>query len=141
LAFLGRRRAIFLCSTLGIYFFFSWGYRFGNWFQVIIPAYPIFIIGITAAIAKFSDWLLKQRSSPQFNKYGRFTRQFILHHSSFIIFILVGLLIYRFAASFPDANQRNRSTDTGLDPGWAIINDRPDSPAVIINSWSMTFHD
>ncbi len=139
LAFLGRRRAIFLYSTLVIYFFFSWGYRFGNWFQVIIPAYPIFIIGAAAAIKRFSDWLLQHRSSPQFNNHGRFTRQFIIYsfdklrtsYSSFIIYALLALLIYRLTTSYPDANQRNRPTDTGLDPGWAIMADQPNSPAVI----------
>ncbi|MEW5957384.1 MAG: DUF2723 domain-containing protein, partial [Chloroflexota bacterium] len=50
LACLGRRRAVWLYSTLLIYLLFCWGYRFGNWFQVIIPAYPIFIIGVAAGI-------------------------------------------------------------------------------------------
>ena len=42
---LGRRRALFLYGTLAIYLVFCWIDRFGNWFQVIIPAYPLVVIG------------------------------------------------------------------------------------------------
>ncbi len=135
LACLGRRRAIFLYATLLIYLFFSWGYRFGNWFQVIIPAYPIFIIGFAAGIIAVAERLQRafvtRPSSPTVH-----SSFFILHSSSFILhcsffIILTGLLIYRLITNLPAATQRNLPTDTGLDPGWAILADRPRSPARI----------
>jgi hypothetical protein len=113
LACLGRRRAIFLYSTLGIYLLFSWGYRFGNWFQVIIPVYPIFVIGFAAGVAKLTE-----------------KRSLVIRWG--IASLLMGLLIWRFSASLPEANQRDRPTDTGLDPGWALLADRPATPALII---------
>ncbi|MDM8521040.1 hypothetical protein QUF64_13410, partial [Anaerolineales bacterium HSG6] len=53
---LGKRRAIFLYSTLAIYMLFCWAYRFGNWFQVIIPVYPIFLIGVAAGVEALYKW-------------------------------------------------------------------------------------
>ena len=127
-AFLGRRRAIFLYSTLIIYLIFCWSYRFGNWFQVIIPAYPIFTIGFAAALQKLS-LLTNQYTTNQ-------QRPFIIHNSSLIIFFLFTLLIYRFATNFPQANQRNLTADTGLDPGWAILADSPAPPALVSSSFA-----
>lgn len=124
LAFLGRRRAIFLYSTLVIYLFFSWGYRFGNWFQVIIPAYPVFIIGVAAGLQRLDDWRMMNDE----RKNSRF-HQFI---NAAIIVFLIGLVFYRFTTNFPQANQRHRPADTGLVPGWAIVADNPNVPARII---------
>jgi len=128
LAGLPRRRALFLYTTLLLYLIFCWSYRFGNWFQVIIPAYPIFIIGFAAGLSLvighwslvINHWLpakLRNHSS------------LIIHHSSFIILFL--LLLYRFSLSWPRANQRDLPVDTGLDPGWAILADRPIRPALV----------
>jgi hypothetical protein len=134
LAYLGRRRAIFLYSTLAIYFIFSWGYRFGNWFQVIIPAYPIFIIGFAAGLKQIGEWARPGSS----NSTSQSSLVSIYLHTKvplFIVLILTGLLIYRFGASLPRANQHNWPTDTGLDPGWAIVADNPSSPAFIISDF------
>ena len=120
LACLGRRRAIWLYTTLLIYFLFCWGYRFGNWFQVIIPAYPIFIIGLAAGINFILSSINKNGplSPPRFAFYA-------------INLVLIGLVLYRFTASLPRANQRNRPDDTGLEPGWAILADQPVRPALV----------
>jgi len=125
LAFLGRRRSIFLYVTLAIYFGFCWGYRFGNWFQVIIPAYPIFTIGFAALLGRIIE--AANRQSIESKQIVRVTKQ----ASTLIIIFLMGLLAYRFATNLPGANQRNLNTDTGLDPGWAILVDAPATPALI----------
>jgi len=125
LTFLGRRRAIFLYSTLVIYFIFSWGYRFGNWFQVIIPAYPVFIIGFAAGLIKF------------INIFGRkYSKRLRTIFYALVMLLLSGLLIYRFATNLSRANQRNLTVDTGLDPGWAILADNPVTPALISGDFS-----
>ncbi|MCB0192191.1 MAG: DUF2723 domain-containing protein [Anaerolineae bacterium] len=129
LAFLGRRRAILLYSTLIIYMIFCWGYRFGNWFQVIIPAYPIFTIGFAAGLQKLIAFS-HQRSATS----SRWP-SFMIHTSSLIILLLSALLVYRFTTNIARANQRNLATDTGLDPGWAILADAPDPPALISGSF------
>ncbi len=133
LVFLGRRRAIFLYATLLIYFIFCWGYRFGNWFQVIIPAYPIIIVGFaTLALwvrhSLFATLALRVRHSP-FAYSPHWSYGFAI--PLFLTLLLMGLLIYRFTASLPRANQQNRPGDTGLDSGWTILADAPIQPAVI----------
>jgi hypothetical protein len=135
LACLPRRRAIFLYATLLLYLIFCWGYRFGNWFQVIIPAYPIFIIGFAAGLSfviRHGSFVIGPRLSATRHS-SRFAvihySSFIIHHSSFIILLL--LLLYRFSLSWPQANQRDLPVDTGLDPGWAILADRPMRPAMV----------
>ncbi len=139
LLFLGRRRAVFLYSTLVIYFIFSWGYRFGNWFQVIIPAYPIFIIGFAAGVGWLGQWAKRRAGKSKHDDTYR-PSFFIIYPlqnkaSLFIILLLFGLLVYRFSAGLPRANQRELPTDTGLDPGWAIMADNPNSPALILSDF------
>ena len=55
---------------------------------------------------------------------------------SFIILLLVSLLLYRFTTNLPRANQHDLPTDTGLDPGWAILADQPTSPAIISSDFA-----
>ena len=134
LAFLGKRRAIFLYSTLLIYFVFCWLYRFGNWFQVIIPAYPIFIIGTAAGIAQVSG----VRCQVSGVKLYALVRSLPLGRlTSHVLYLtLVLLLTYRFTTNLPRANQRDLPTDTGLDPGWVILADQPTSPAIISSDFA-----
>ena len=156
LAGLSQRRAIFLASTLVIYLIFCWGYRFGNWFQVIIPAYPIFIIGTAAGLRRISELASRRRAKgagrPPEARNPRpvlsdqpvtfRVRNTPLHNFAyspiglFAMLLLTGLLIYRFSASLPRANQRNLPTDTGLDPGWAILADQPTPPALILSDFA-----
>jgi hypothetical protein len=133
LAALGRRRAIFLYGALVIYLIFSWGYRFGNWFQVIIPAYPIFIIGFAAGLGWVSNWLLVNGN---WSTADKSPSRITTYHESFILLLLTILLLYRFAANLPRANQRNLPGDTGLDPGWSILADNPTLPALIVTDFS-----
>jgi hypothetical protein len=120
LAFLGRRRAIFLYTTLAIYLIFCWFYRFGNWFQVIIPAYPIFIIGAAVGLKRISESANQQIIS-----------NYPITIYNLLIVILMGLMLFCFTTNLPRANQHNLPGDTGLDPGWAILADQPVKPAVI----------
>jgi len=89
LACLGKRRAIFLYSTLFIYFIFSWGYRFGNWFQVIIPAYPIFIIGVAAGLRSISEGahqrMSEKRDVLRTTHYATRNTQFTIRNSQLAI--------------------------------------------------------
>jgi len=117
LMLLGRRRAIFLYTTLIIYAIFCWAYRFGNWYQVIIPAYPMLIIGVAAGVQTTISNL-------------RFVK-FKLQLTWGIYVVLIGLLIYRAGTNFERANQQNRLEAVGLNPGWAIIADNPATPSFL----------
>ncbi|RME69829.1 MAG: DUF2723 domain-containing protein [Chloroflexi bacterium] len=115
LAFLTRRRAVFLYATLAIYALFCWAYRFGNWFQVIIPAYPLFTIGFAAGLTRLRPFLRRWRGG-----------------LPVLYLLLAGLAAYRFAASLPRANQHNRPDDLGLVPAWEILADAPRQPAHLL---------
>jgi hypothetical protein len=109
---LGRRRAGLIGGTLAIYFIFCWIDRFGNWYQVIMPAYPLLVLGLAAG----SNALWNRRPQlPYLMLAG--------------LVILVG---YRFALSLPRANQSWRPEDTALEPGWAILSDRPQPDSVVV---------
>src|SRR5512136_1898259 len=68
---LGRRRALFMYSTLAIYAVFCWVDRFGNWFQVVMPAYPLIILGFAAGLAAVSG----QRSAVSGRQIGKSANQ------------------------------------------------------------------
>ncbi len=116
---LGRRRAFFLYSTLAIYFLFCWVDRFGNWFQVIIPAYPLVILGFGAGLNALGS--RKWRSDT-----------WRLAVRGLILAGLVGLVAYRLALSLPRADQSHRAEDTGLAPGWAVLADGPLADSIIV---------
>ena len=109
---LGRRRALLIGGTLIIYLFFCWVDRFGNWYQVIMPAYPLLVIGLAAGL----DRLWRRR---------RWLPYLVLAG-------LLALTAYRFMLSLPRADQRDRLEDTGLEPGWAVLADEPQADSVII---------
>ncbi len=137
---LGRRRAMLIYGTLIIYAIFCWSYRFGNWFQVIIPTYPLIIIGFAAG----AEWLIDRKTGilPVTPRQAR-----CLSYLSIIF-----LLAYRLTASLclarPHiqpfhcatqiahcANQRNQPADTGLSAAWAILADSPTTPAIIYSDF------
>ncbi|GAB4549541.1 MAG: hypothetical protein Kow0063_44380 [Anaerolineae bacterium] len=120
---LGRRRAIFVYSTLAIYLIFCWIDRFGNWFQVILPAYPLIVLGLAAGLNAL--WRIRLQSGG-----------WRLAARGLILAALVSLVAYRFATSLPRADQRYRPEDTGLDPGWAVLSDQPLPHSVILSEHS-----
>ena len=50
---LGRRRGLFLGSTLLLYALFAFVDRLGNWYQVVMPAYALLVVsfGVTVGVA------------------------------------------------------------------------------------------
>ena len=120
---LGKRRAIFLCSTLAIYLLFSWVDRFGNWFQVIMPVYPLVVLGFATGLNAL--WSGNWRSDGW--KYGV---------RGLIVLGLVGLIASRLVVNLPRADQSHRAEDTGLDPGWAVLADAPPANSVIVGDHS-----
>lgn len=124
-ALLGRRWLIFFAGTGFIYLVFVTAYRFGNWFQVILPLYPLLLLGSARSIAWLSDWLAA-RSGTSWAQ-------------ALLVAALCFLPAYRVAQSLlPNplsSNQRFQAADIGLDPGWAVLadlaaGDVPESPAV-----------
>jgi hypothetical protein len=116
---LGRSRAFFLCGTLAIYFIFCWVDRFGNWFQVILPAYPLIVLGFATGLNVL--WSMNWRA-----KRAR------LGIRSLMVAGLVTLVAYRLTTSLPRADQSHQPEDTGLTPGWEILADEPLAYSIIL---------
>jgi hypothetical protein len=103
LALLKRRQAFLLYSTCVIYLIFCWAYRCGNWFQVILPVYPLLLLGVAA----FIQWLRQQR-------WGRFCYATAMA-------LLVVAIGWRFTASLAAADSRNRPTDSAFDQAALLL--------------------
>jgi hypothetical protein len=103
LALLKRRQAFLLYSTCVIYLIFCWAYRCGNWFQVILPVYPLLLLGVAA----FIQWLRQQR-------WGRFC------YATAMVLLVVAIG-WRFTASLAAADSRNRPTDSAFDQAALLL--------------------
>lgn len=112
---LGRRRGLFLGSTLLLYVLFAFVDRLGNWFQVIMPAYPLLIASF--AVAAQTLWQRLARSSRPASQ-----RRALL---ALLLVSLVALAAVRFERSWPRTDLRDRPDDTALLPGQAILADDP----------------
>ncbi|MCB9157781.1 MAG: DUF2723 domain-containing protein [Caldilineaceae bacterium] len=104
--FLGRRMAVLLYGTLFLYAAFCWAYRFGNWYQVILPAYPLILLGLTG-------WsqLLDRRLSAPANRY-------VQAAAALLLCVAIG---WRAQSSWPAADSRNRPDDTALPHAGMLI--------------------
>ncbi|MCB0086411.1 MAG: hypothetical protein KDE54_00730, partial [Caldilineaceae bacterium] len=104
--FLGRRMAVLLYGALFLYAAFCWAYRFGNWYQVILPAYPLILLGL-------AGWsrLLDRRLSAAANRYVQVA-------AALLLCVAIG---WRAQASWPAADSRNRSDDTALPHAGMLI--------------------
>jgi len=132
IATLGGRRAWLCYATLLIYAPFCWAYRFGNWFQVIIPAYPLMVIGMAALINKLevrSEKLEVRGEKLEVRNEKLEVRSKKLEYG--VNLGLVLLIMYSLVMNFPRSNQRHRPDDTGLAPGEAILADQPIAPATV----------
>ncbi len=111
---LGKRKAIFFFGTLVIYLFFTTAYRFGNWFQVILPLYPLIVLGFGATLTTVV-W--------RWRSVGRWA----------IAALLVTLIGWRAGHSLEELriHRHNTAADTALDAGWAVLADVPSAGAEV----------
>jgi hypothetical protein len=117
---LGRRRGGFLFGALAIYLIFSYIDRFGNWYQVFMPVYPLFAMGMAVTADRIWRWAGTRH-----------------HHSAWRATVVVGLgLLVISRLTFPDprAFQHDRPDDDGLHPGWVLLADQPSQGATIIGN-------
>jgi hypothetical protein len=103
IAWLKRRQAVLLYGTCVIYLLFCWAYRCGNWFQVILPVYPLLLLGVAALIHR----LRQQRG-------GRLVYALAMA-------LLVAAIGWRFTASLAAADSRNRPTDSAFDQAAILL--------------------
>lgn len=98
-----RRLRFLIYSTLALYVIFCWFYRFGNWFQVILPAYPLILLGLVPLVERIQGWAAQRE--PRMAQAALSTAPLIL---------LAVALLWRGAASLPRADSGHRPEDTAL---------------------------
>lgn len=98
-ALLPRRLPWVIYPTLAIYLVFDWMYRCGNWYQVILPAYPLILLGAAALLDRVEGRLAGSRYP-------------WLRWSAALF--LAAAIAWRGAASWPRADSRDRAEDTAL---------------------------
>lgn len=133
LALMGRRRAIFLGSTLLLYALFVFIDRLGNWFQVIMPAYPLLVASFAVSVQAVWQRLAGPAAEAAARPAGR--RQVLL---ALLIVGLAALAALRFERSWPRTDLRDRPDDTALLAGRAILADNPGQAAAVFGVLSET---
>jgi len=112
IAFLGRRLAFVLYTTLIIYALFCWAYRLGNWFQVILPAYPLILIGVAQIIHKVLS-ILRQTARAKIVQQAA---------TALVYALLIGAILWRGSTSLAQGvNSRNRAEDTALTTAQTLL--------------------
>jgi hypothetical protein len=129
LALPGWRRALFLYSTLLIYMGFCYVDRYGNWYQVIMPMYPVLVLGFVTV----ADRLWKGASISDVGVRQRLAHKWVVR--GLIVAAMVILIVNRFVVHYPRANQRDRPDDNALVAGWTILADNPPQGAAIIGTY------
>jgi hypothetical protein len=99
IVWLKQRTALMLYSTLVIYLLFNWAYRYGNWFQVILPAYPLLLLGLAGVALRLA-------------RLPGGIRQRWLQVA--LLLLLVSAVGWRFAASWPQADSSRLPADEAL---------------------------
>ena len=116
---LGRRYALLYGVTAAIYLIFGYIDRFGNWYQVVMPLYPLVVIGASVTLDRLWRQPMTGRSP---NRLWRLA----------LSALLVTLVVLKLIDSYPRADQRNRPDDVGLQPGQAILAADPPPHAAIL---------
>ncbi len=113
---LDRKLAVLLYGFIALTLLFSWAYRYGNWYQVILPVYPLLLMGVAAVFDGGEAWLASRANSS-----GDGAARVM---QAVPMLLLAGAFIWRIDASLPAADSRNRPEDSGLDRA-ALLLDQP----------------
>ena len=126
--FLRKPLPFVLYATLTIYAVFSWAYRFGNWYQVILPAYALILIGVGALADRWQTYAYWHARSESAGRRPTTLRTLL---SVSPLLLLAVAIIWRFDASLPTADSRDRPDDSGLDRPAVLLDSRlPQGSAV-----------
>ncbi len=118
---LNRRLVTLIYGFMGLTLLFSWAYRYGNWYQVILPVYPLILLGVAAIF----DWVDRPRIERISTDKTKKIRENPPNPRSILLLSLIVIAIgWRLNASLPQADSRNRPSDDALDHA-AILLDQP----------------
>ncbi|MDW8270166.1 MAG: DUF2723 domain-containing protein [Anaerolineae bacterium] len=113
---LGRAYGLFYGLTALIYLVFGYIDRLGNWYQVLMPLYPLVLVGSGVTLARV--W------SARADRLWR----------GALVLLLAALIVPKAIESYPRADQRNRPEDTGLQPGETILAAQPPPGAAVLGT-------
>ncbi len=119
---LPRWRAVLLLGMVAVYAPFMYVDRYGNWFQAIIPLYPVFIVG--AFVVTIRTHILMRRAVSPNLVGGLFVGLFLLGTGVKLI------------ENYAVVNQRDRPQANGLAPGWALLADEPERNSKIVGTYA-----
>ncbi len=108
LATLERRRAELLLGTVAVYLALTYITRTGNWYQIVMPVYPIVVLGVVALAARCSRHLSSGR--------GRA----LAAAATLLLLMATG---ERLSTNYPLADLSNRPDDDALCPGRVVLAD------------------
>ena len=91
---------------------FSWFYRFGNWFQVILPAYALILIGVGAVADRWQTYASERRMVVSQLVWRRAIGKLLVIAPALLLVLAIS---WRYDTSVSRANSRNRAEDTALD--------------------------
>jgi hypothetical protein len=145
LPLLRRRRAILIGATLGIYLIFGYIDRFGNWYQVLMPIYPLLLLGLAALAGRLWEWAGRtaeaqraQRSAEKAKRGKMFFDPLRVVCASavhvFIVLALAGVMVWRGAVNWPRADQSGRPDADAIPTARALTADAPAAGAWIYGS-------
>lgn len=118
LCLLPRWRALLLLGIIALYAPIMYIDRYGNWFQAIIPLYPVFVVGFALLAHRTYVLCAKRFAWPL--------------ATSALLVLMLALVLNRLLINFPKANLRDRPEATGLLPGWQLLKDEPARGARIV---------
>jgi len=113
---LGKPRALLIYPTLIIYLLFSYIDRFGNWYQVVMPVYPLVLLGFAGLL----DALLRR-----FPPAKRAPALWLTSAG------MIALIALRLAANYPHVDQSRRPDDDAIPLARALLTDAPARGALI----------
>ena len=126
---LEKRLRLVVGGTLLLYAIFCWVDRYGNWFQVILPAYPLLLLGVAGLVHKYDGRMIRTgkaaRASEETDFSVRPRRHYDIRNTSLALLVL--LILWRGLASLPAADSRDRPGDTALDRPTRLL-DQPLPP-------------
>lgn len=130
---LEKRLRLVLAGTLILYAIFCWVDRFGNWFQVILPVYPLLVLGVAGLIHRYDGRVIRTgkaaRASEEIDFSVRPRREYDIRNTALTLLVL--LILWRGLASLPGADSRDRPDDTGLDRPALLLDQTPPPDAVL----------
>lgn len=110
----GLRLVCLLYATLLLYLGLCWVDRFGNWFQVILPAYPLILLGLLPIGLWLETRFTRGREQGELRLGARPSNPLRAGLARLPQVLMLAAILWRIDASWPAVDSRHRPEDTAL---------------------------